>query len=698
MTEILSEEERSSILAGLDSSDDELRRLSVERLALLPIEEAVESLRSRLGDSGWRVRKAAIERLVAAREHRDVQEMLVASLADGENPGRRNAAFEALVACGAAVTPRLVGELDSPDVDVRKLAIDALASIADPAAREPLLAAVEDPDGNVRAAAVEALGMVGGVEEIARLLAIAAQSGEEVLVRMSALHALTRLEASVGVASLADAVDQSLLRPAAFELLGYSTDPQAVEILQKGLAARGRSSRDAAMGGLLRLLGRCDGQEAERQVARLRAIAASQGELVPACCEELETATLGRRMMLIQFLGVIEDPRSVVPILRAGRDEAIEELSDRMLEAFSPELTSVLGDAWGELEVDLQARACRVLGRVGGAPAERLLADALVAHDVSLRSAAARALGQGGFFDRLPDLVQRLEWAARAPVIDSSDEIAVIVGAIIALAEHPRAAEAAVDVQLIEVLSSRLAGAPEPVRLAIAQVLARLGRERDADVLGYLLKDESPAVRRAAVEALARLDSGEAFEALRLAMGDESGMVRIAAAKVLGESGRPDAIVDLERQMLDEEPRVVSGAVRAIGRLHADLGLGPDGEAILAASLEREPAVALAGLDALRMVGGEAAGRLATRVLLRPEPDVVRAGITCLGAHGEPDRLAEVLPLVSHADWSVRAEAIRVLSDRGVRKGVPSLLRRLEVEDDAFVREAILRAVERLDG
>jgi hypothetical protein len=38
------------------------------------------------------------------------------------------------------------------------------------------------------------------------------------------------------------------------------------------------------------------------------------------------------------------------------------------------------------------------------------------------------------------------------------------------------------------------------------------------------------------------------------------------------------------------------------------------------------------------------------------------------------------------------------LSDRGVAKGVPTILRRLEVEQDNFVRETILRALDRFEG
>jgi HEAT repeat protein len=76
---------------------------------------------------------------------------------------------------------------------------------------------------------------------------------------------------------------------------------------------------------------------------------------------------------------------------------------------------------------------------------------------------------------------------------------------------------------------------------------------------------------------------------------------------------------------------------------------------------------------------------------------VVRAAVTCLGAHGDENDLTEAISLVAHFDWSVRAEIAVVLSERGYRKSLPALLRRLEVEDDAFVRQVILRAISRLE-
>ena len=76
----------------------------------------------------------------------------------------------------------------------------------------------------------------------------------------------------------------------------------------------------------------------------------------------------------------------------------------------------------------------------------------------------------------------------------------------------------------------------------------------------------------------------------------------------------------------------------------------------------------------------------------------MREAVTCIGRHGNADELDTLVPLVSHTDWSVRAEAIQALADRGTARAVPPILRRLETEQDEFVRDVILRALKRLEG
>lgn len=698
MMKMSTETERTSILAGLEDPDEETRRMAVEQLALLPDAEAIPRLVDRLGDAGWRVRKAAVAGLVACRKDAVVHECLIEALADGENPGRRNSAFEALAACGSRVTGRLVGELSNDDADVRKLVIDALAAIGDPDALPGLVQALEDQDPNVRGAAAEALGVVGDSSRAGRLLETVTEASEEVLVRLSALRALVRMEAGVDCAVLAECLETPLLRPAALELLGYSEDPSAIDELLKGLSCSRMSSREAAIGGLLQVLGRCDGAAAEELKRRIREVAASVDDLVESSCERLQSADLVSGMKLIQFLGLLGDRRAILPILRAGGDSALGGLTEMTLTGFAEAFAETLEPVWGELDFDSRERACRVLGRTRGVRAERLLAEALSGPDPELRCEAGLALGRGGFVGRVSDLVRALETAAHDDAIEAQDEVAAFVEALVEMAGHADAREDAGAPRIIEMLSDRLGDAPEPVRLAIARVLSRIGGRRDERIIGYLLKDESPSVRRATVRVLALLEFDRAEEPLRLALGDEAGIVRIAAAEVLGESGRLEAVADLEPLLMDEDPNVAAVSLRAVGRLHAGSHTPSDHVyEMMRWAMDASPIVALSGCEALLDMGGPRAAELASLALGRSESDVIRAAVACLGAHGGHDELGVLIELVDHEDWSVRAEVIQLLVDRGVRRSLPAMLRRLESERDDFVREVLLQATRRLE-
>ena len=171
-----------------------------------------------------------------------------------------------------------------------------------------------------------------------------------------------------------------------------------------------------------------------------------------------------------------------------------------------------------------------------------------------------------------------------------------------------------------------------------------------------------------------------------------------AAAKVLGKSRHLEATEELRGLIADEDARVVAVAIRSVGRLFRDGELATDGiYDLMENALGSEPLVALAACEALVEMGGDRAGALARSALQCAEPDVVRAAVVCLGLHGDETDLAEAISLVSHPDWSVRAEIAQVLSERGYRKCLPALLRRLEVEDDPFVRQVMLRAIGRLE-
>jgi HEAT repeat protein len=694
------ERDRQSALGDLTSLDAEVRRLAVERSVALPVDEAIGVLVDRLGDPSWRVRKAAVERLIAMPDPQAWVARLIAALGDAEDPGRRNAAVEALVHGGRRVVSDLVAAIGSHDAGVRKLLIDTLAEIADPGSEAVLVAALSDPDANVRAAAAEALGALGGAAAQRALRECAAQGDEDRLVRLAALRSLATLDAQVPARELCPLLDDAILRPAALDLLGRSDDAVA-PVLLKWLGSESRVSRMAAVRSLLLRIARSDDAEAALLVETIREQAAS----LPAADDAIATLAspdLGARLVAMQFLGIVRAPRAVVPILRAVRDDALRDVGLSTLEEFGPLAEAELDAAWSELDLAARCDACRLFARTRGAQsAERLLA-ALEDPAGELRAEAERAVGRRRLATALPALLRRLEAISGEDDPEADEEVAAVTEALCDLAApvtpgaeiHPEAHA------ILDALTSRLGGAPEPVLLAIAHVLGRAGRPSDAGAMIRLLEDPSAPVRRAAVVALARLDGAATSEPLRLALADESASVRIAAASALGSSESDADIADLERLADDRDPRVRAVATRGIGR-HllrcTDHALRVRALARLDAALGDAGLVALAAVEALREIGGPAA-RGVSRILQRPEPELLKEAVVCLAAHGEAGDFAAIVPLVAHAEWSVRAQAVAALAERRVVSAVPAILRRVDVEQDLFVRAEMLRALERLEG
>ena len=669
---------------------------------LLPLDEALPLLVERLGDASWRVRKAAVERLVACPDSERIASALVAALGDGENPGRRNSAVEALVHCGPRVVPGLLAATASDDIDVRKLVVDALAGIADARSTDTLVGLLGDPDPNVRAAAADALGAIGGEGVAEALLALGVRDGEDQLVRFSALHALGSLEAPVRARDLAPVLDDPILRAAGLDLLGWQDDDEAVAVLLKGLdrglsleprvgdalaaapALAGRRCAGRPSGGADPRGGRriaSGGRERHRAASGRRPLDAARDHPVPGAAargggrgsDSAGRTRRGARAGLARDAGGSWARWPSGPSTPPGRSSTRRRAGMPACSSEAPEASPARPACWRRWRTP----------------------------EPELRIAAARSIGRCRLAEGLALLVHRLDSVASEMDFESEDEVLALTEALIAVAEPRAGDDGRVTEQAVELLRSHLEGAVETARLAIAKVLGCIGRREDTQLVTFLLKDPSALVRRAAVDALARLEPGTAAEPLRLALADEAATVRIAAAVALGSSASDAVIEDLQRLAEDDDPRVRAAAVRALGHRfgNAEDEARRSATALtLEEALADEALVALAAVEALGEIGGEEAAGRVVALLERPEPELVREAVTCIGRHGEAEELDMLVPLVSHADWSVRAEAIQALADRGVVRAVPPILRRLETEQDEFVRDAILRALERLEG
>ena len=694
------ERDRESIIRDLRDSDEEVRRLAIERVDVLPAEDVIRYLIECLGDSSWRVRKVSIERLVARSETADVASALVAALGDGENSGRRNSAIDALIHLKEKAVPALLAKRSSCDIDVRKLVADALAGIADSRTSEPLQEMLDDPDPNVRASAADALGAVGGEGVPEALIRKVIDSGEDQLVRFSAIHALNALEFPIRASELGSALNDPILGHASLALLGRAeSDEEGLSILFKALGSGSRSSREASIRSLLRIVGQIGPEQNDSLIARIRAAALASNLAIASAVERLPEADLSMKLALIQFLGIVATPAAVIPILLAGRDEALSEAALSTLESLGSVAGEIIDVEWSKLDAESRRDACLLFGGIDGERSAARLLSSLQDPVSDVRSVAARSVGRRGLESGLAPLVLRLAAAAEDD-FEGEEELAAVTDGLIALAAPGPKTGTAVTARAIELLTACLDGAAESVRLAVATVIGRVGRSEDSKIVSFLMKDASSSVRRVSVEALARLEPGTAAEPLRLALADESPMVRIAAARALGASESIEVVDDLRRLADDEDSGVRAAAVRSVVFRFSQSSTERSRSEMLQvidAALADEPPVALAAIEALCEVGGIAAER-AVGILERPEPELVRAAIRCMGLHADSEGLEALFPLIGHSDWSVRAEAIQMVADRRLVRGVLSILRRLEVEQDDFVRNVTLSALKRLEG
>jgi HEAT repeat protein len=427
--------------------------------------------------------------------------------------------------------------------------------------------------------------------------------------------------------------------------------------------------------------------------------------LLEAAVERLAVADLSTRLMLIQFLGLAAVERSVVPILECARDEAVSEVAMSTLEALGELTEHALDAGWPTLPGDLRHLACLLLARTRGESGSARLSEALEDPDGELRAAAARALGERGAVEVLPDLVRRLEATALDDEPDAADEVDALVDALVVLVGN---APATIVTQAVELLETRMQASSESVRRCAASVFAAIGRTEDVGRMTQLLKDPSWKVRRLAVEGLMRLNTDSSAEPLRLALVDESPLVRVASASAFGCSQGEGVVEDLSRLVADEDPRVRAAALRAIAghcTMLREAGAA-DSEtesraiAVLGASLagdENGGIVRMAALEALDRLGGTDVAVLVASALTGSEPEVVQAAVACIGRHGDKASLGQLIPSVQHPAWAVRAEAIQTLGERHIARALPAILRQLESEQDSFVRDVILRTVRKLE-
>lgn len=344
--------------ARLYSPDEEVRLAAISALKEKADGAALTLLDQALGDSSWRVRKAAVELIKDYRERDRVAPLLIAALGDQDNAGRRSAAVEALVTIGPESVPYLLKELNHPDGDVRKSIVDILGEIKDPSVVDGILPMTRDPQENIRLASVETLGAIGGDKSFEALLSLL--PSEDVSLQFGVLYALGKIGKPLPIQQVKPLVEKRILRRAVYDALGQTRSAEAIELISEGLLDPAKSTRQAAVRALYQLgemagLEKLVEQNVQKRLADL--------PLQPFA-DFLETNHLLTKKAAIKLLSILGTPEAVRILVRAAHDDSIQADITEALSAikgqWSPELTAEI-EAERSSAVPEALRALRVV-------------------------------------------------------------------------------------------------------------------------------------------------------------------------------------------------------------------------------------------------------------------------------------------------------------------------------------------------
>jgi HEAT repeat protein len=662
---------REQLIAQLQSPDEETRRLAVLGLAGHPAEQVQDALFAAMGDSSWRVRKEAVDAVLAGTVSDGIMESLIGLLAAQENAGLRNSAVEALERLGTRAVPALSGHVGDSDHDVRKFVIDILGSIGNADAVPLLIHALEDLDPNVSAAAAENLGKIGDPEAVQPLVQALAKS--DVWLRFTILEALGRIGRPVPMAVIAPLARENLLKKAVFDCLGAIGGDESVSILVEGLKERVRSAREAAVLALARVKARLgDGtalRSLELQLAGLAGTPYLEGLLV-----SLETSDRSLKESLVNILGLIGDERTAMRLLHGCRDDMLRRQCLLAFAQMGETGTKSLLRSFPTADDEERCFIAYVCGELKYEGAVPLLREGLRDGNPLLRRVSAAAAGKIGAAGLLGDLVPLLD--------DSTPEVRE--GTVESLSRL--AGKAPEDVADI---AGNLAGTENAEKRRFAAMLyAALD---DAEKLSLLIKDEDAQVRTTAVKALADLRSAASVPHLVMALADEESDVRIAAAGALGEIGGDGVLDPLNLALKDEDPWVVCAALKSFGRMKDARAVS----AIVGLLEQGTGLVAISALETLAEIGGSEAGVCVRKGLDSTDEEVVKTAIGILARDGAEWLDDNAARLLAHPHWDVRRSIIQVLADQWGARALPLLRTALETETDDLVRELITGIVDR---
>ncbi|HEY9852158.1 MAG TPA: HEAT repeat domain-containing protein [Leptolyngbyaceae cyanobacterium] len=646
------------IALKLASTDETVRLRATEALSTAQVLEPEAMLVKMLGDSSWRVRRAAVDALAKHTGSSLAMSLLRSLREQHRNPSVLNGVLQVLSHSKVDIIPALIDCLNSEDKDLRIYAGLALGEQQDSRCIPALIRSLEDEDINVRYHAIDALGKMRASGAIEKLLAIA-ESGDFFLA-FPALDALTRIGDPTIAQRLIPLLEDELLCTAGADALGQLGDSSVVPSLAV-LLNRTDAPVMVAAGALATLYDRYESTYGEGNYIIELATESIDDRGMENLVNGVATAGSDELKAIVLLLGKMEGTLVERTLTQLLGQQTVRSSVVESLVRHGRQVTELLIEQLNSDDIEIRRAAAIALGRIGDPRSVSALTRLLTA-DPELMVIVAGALAQIGdrrAFDTLLDLIGHPDAAVRLAVVAALNSLGhpdMLIRTIDLLQDqNPHIRESAVKIagyfafnECVTLLLDRCRDPDENVRRAAIELIPYLENAPVLPTLIAALEKETPKVRAAAARALGQMESVLAYPYLLSALKDEDAWVRYYATRAIGWNGYPEAIEVLAKAAVsDPAHQVQIATVEALGRIG-----GPRAVTILAPIVEN----------------------------INASSDLVRVTLTALGEIGHPNSLPPLLSATRSLDPYRRIHAARALGKRG-GTGVESALQELANKD-----------------
>lgn len=388
-------------------------------------------LRDALSDPA---RRAAAATELARRDAEDAAAAITDCLRTDPPASDRRALVRALdVLADESAVPGLVERLGDADPDVRRAAAVALATVGDPAALDPLLAAVRsESDAATRRAVARAARDVDPTRALDHFASLV-RTDSDPAVRESVVRVLGgtgNVHAEALVVEAVDDPDPDVAREA-ISAVRWFTDERPVGGLLRRLGDDDPTVRVAAADAFVELGARAahyhDGDELSAE---------TRTRVVRALLDRLDDENAAVRRTAMEALGSQAHPESVMPLCAAYDDDETcrPAAVDALGRIGDPRAIPTVVAALDDDDPGVRRRACRACTRLGtSAGVPRLGRLARADPRLAVRVEAVEALGHVG--DDRDEVFEALEAVLDDDEADLRWEAVTALGRL----DHPRA-------------------------------------------------------------------------------------------------------------------------------------------------------------------------------------------------------------------------------------------------------------------